>query len=228
MKELVKIHLHHFFGFRFLLIVFISIIIQNAIYFIMAREAYDNLIYFQTSFPITKIIATLLATFCFGFYFNIDHDSYAYLILPSLISRKKYLFSKMLVFYSFFLCYIVVSLLSFLIAGYFMQPRFYWMDSYILFFHLFHVTLIYGLYTTLFFHFIKNPFVMIFVFFLFIIGNNFTIQSKNKIVSVFLFLFPNGELYFESFFLLFLYDIWLIILLIGVILFIYKKIDIQI
>jgi hypothetical protein len=43
-----------------------------------------------------------------------------------------------------------------------------------------------------------------------------------------LFLFPNGELYFESFFLLFLYDIWLIILLIGVILFIYKKIDIQI
>lgn len=233
MKKIINFHLYYLlnkvtiFVFSFIILLSLLSDITNFISIteITSKNEYNE-IYFTTSFFMIKTLVIFLAIFLYA-YTNLSvQEQYSYLILTSNVTRVKYLFSKLLTLMIFLFLFILIEFTIFCVVGIIGYPYFYIKKYYVSFLSLFLIANYYGYLSLLIVKLLDNIFAIMVPFILYQIG---VVLNQNKHNKKFLKIY---NIFWPSFSEngydgtnTNLYIIIASIIVIGIILFLYEKLD---
>lgn len=220
MQKLLKYHYYYLINKPTLITICIVLGIISVDHLMLLQDtskyALDEVVnaYLAASSSLTQILFVFLSIFIFSIYTLASNDYYVYLLYS--VSRKKFIFSK-IILYFIFLGLVITSLFcSFLINGIIYIKGFYFQNKFlVLYLQIYVLGLIYGLYGMIMMMAFNNIMTNFVLFSIFIFSNNL---SHNTIIGkIFIFFFPNlnnlGNIY----------GIWLIAFLFLLVLLIYEK-----
>ena len=181
--------------------------------FIFVFEAFNSLyensynveleLFNVNSFMYLKLVMVFFSIYLYSYSVSNKNDFLMYLLLPLGVSKKKSIFYTIIVnsiilfiiFIFLFLCYNFIA--SKIFSHYVFEKGYLFA-----FFNIMGISMIYGLYSIIFMFVFKNNFVIIFVFALFMLSNNYydNLNMKLEFYNYFVIYFlPNvnniGQLY---------------------------------
>lgn len=188
-----------------------------------------NLMYFSSSFFITKMIGIFLSCFLLSYCFLKKNDEYSVILLTSGVEKSKSFISKILIIYIIIFLYYFIVFLFFVLIGYTFTNKFVFSQIYLTsYIRLYVLSFYYGMVSLVLVQIINNIYVIIMTFSIFLVGSIINEEVKeNSLKVLYNIFFPNfsgddRNIYLGDYYLLFL---CLLIIIIN--LFIYVKKDLQ-
>lgn len=149
----------------------------------------NNRYFFENSFFILKLLSVFAATFTFSYAFTQKSDQYGELLLVRGISRSFYFYSKVLVIALYLAYFLVLEFALYLFCGAIFLKQFY-PPGLLSLFRLLLLNLYYGLISLAFMQFLRNLYIVIIPFFMFIVGIILN-ENEGKLQFYYNMFFPN-------------------------------------
>lgn len=176
MKKLFRLHYHYLFNRTNLLILFAVFFLsflgflESALSFKDDISGFADVYYFESSFFFLKLIVIFIAVFTFAYSLLPKADQYVELILVGKASRAFYFGSKVFVIFLYLTYFLILEFSLYMLCGACFFNKFS-SSNFSAFLNLLMLGLYYGLLSLAFMQILRNLYVIVIPFLLFITGS---------------------------------------------------------